>query len=260
MSRGRTPYLSGSPSLRSKSVIFLFGLCFMIDRGYPLYSTHLPMVKAHALSTARLDGAGVARRRAVAYRLGAVLWLTLCSPLAHADFNAGVRAYQSGDLATAFEEFKKAADAGNARAQLNVGLFYDKGLVVEQNRVQAAEWYARAAAAGIAQAQFNLAALYFEGLGVEKDYATALDWYSRAAFGGSGDAQFNLSVMYQEGLGTQVNYVEAHAWLELAGRTLSDIPPGEAEGLRNKMTEEELSRAQKRYEEIRQMVRKDNTP
>lgn len=189
----------------------------------------------------------------------ATLLLTSITPLARADFNAGVRAYQEGDLATALEEFKRAADEGDARAQLNVGVFYDQGLVVAQDPAQAAEWYRRAAEAGIDLAQFNLGTLYFEGLGVEQDYAKALEWYSRAAFGGNGDAQFNLSVMYQEGLGTQVDYVEAHAWLELAARNLNDVSVDDAKRLEKKMTEEELGRAQRRHEELRQMVHTEDT-
>jgi len=202
--------------------------------------------------------------RAGSHRLRAcwlfsTLLLTSISPLTQADFNAGVRAYQEGDLSTALEEFRKAADEGNARAQLNVGVFYDQGLVVSQDHATAAEWYRRAAEAGIELAQFNLGTLYFEGLGVEKDYTSALEWYTRAAFAGNGDAQFNLSVMYQEGLGTQVDYVEAHAWLELATRNLNDVSVDDTKQLEKKMTEEELTRARRRHGELRQMIRKEDT-
>lgn len=217
-----------------------------------------PMYDARVCQRVRRYLSSRGRRRIRACWLLATLLLMSLSPLTRADFNAGVQAYQDGDFPTAFEEFKRAADEGNPRAQLNVGVFYDKGLVVAQDRMQAAEWYRRAADAGVALAQFNLGTLYFEGLGVEQDYTTALDWYSRAAFAGNGDAQFNLSVMYQDGLGTPVNYVDAHAWLQLAARNLKDISVDEAQGLEKKMTEEELSRAGRRYEELRQMVRKED--
>jgi uncharacterized protein len=40
---------------------------------------------------------------------------------AHADYAAGWKAIQSGDFATALQEWKPLAEQGNAKAQVNLG-------------------------------------------------------------------------------------------------------------------------------------------
>jgi len=56
-------------------------------------------------------------------------------------------------------------------------------------------WYRRAAEAGHAAAQFNLGVCYANGDGVAKDAEQAVLWYRRAAEAGHTDAQFNLGVL-----------------------------------------------------------------
>ena len=62
-----------------------------------------------------------------------------------------------------FEEtarwFRKAAEQGNANAQLNLGDLYRNGLGVRQSFEEAACWYRKAAEQGHSQAQGLLRAL-----------------------------------------------------------------------------------------------------
>jgi len=58
------------------------------------------------------------------------LWLTTS---AWAGFDEGVAAYDRGDYATAFEEFRPLAEQGNDDAQFNLGVMYGNGQGVPQD-------------------------------------------------------------------------------------------------------------------------------
>jgi hypothetical protein len=58
-----------------------------------------------------------------------------------------------------------AAHANSAGAQSHLGVMYDRGLGVAQDRVQAVRWYTLAAQQGEPVAQFNLALMYSSGRG-----------------------------------------------------------------------------------------------
>ncbi len=86
-----------------------------------------------------------------------------------ADWEAGVDAYQARDYATALKEFKQLAEKGDAGAQYNLGMMYDKGLGVAQDYKEALKWYRLAAEQGFAAAQYNLGVMYDKGEGVTQD-------------------------------------------------------------------------------------------
>ena len=80
------------------------------------------------------------------------LWITplvilaLLAPLnAGADFDKGVAAYAAGDYVTAAKEFNKAAEQGDADAQLLLGIMYNNGEGVPQDDKEAVKWYRLAA-------------------------------------------------------------------------------------------------------------------
>ena len=64
------------------------------------------------------------------------------------DLNKGWDAYEAGDYATALQEFRPLAGQGNAYAQTNLGVMYDKGQGVLQDNVLAHMWYNLGAANG----------------------------------------------------------------------------------------------------------------
>ena len=112
---------------------------------------------------------------------------------------------------------EKKASAGDAEAQIALGLAYDQGRGIAQDRRTAAEWFAKAAAQGVAEAQFNLGTMYSSGVGVRKDEAKAVEWFEKAATQGFADAQFNLANMYATGRGTEKSVVKAIGWYDKAG-------------------------------------------
>ena len=66
------------------------------------------------------------------------------------------------------------------------------------------------AEAGDAEAQVDLGVMYFVGDGVPQDYAEAVRWYRLAADQGHARAQFNLGFMYATGDGVPQDGVQAH--------------------------------------------------
>ena len=69
-----------------------------------------------------------------------------------AGIDAGFAAYQRGDYATAYREFKGPAGRGDAAAQYNLAVLYDLGRGTDRDIGRAVEWYQRAAAQGNADA------------------------------------------------------------------------------------------------------------
>lgn len=112
---------------------------------------------------------------------------------------------------------EKKAASGDAEAQIAIGMAYDQGKGVTQDRRKAAEWFGKAAAQGVPQAQFNLGTMYDYGVGVRKNEAKALEFFEKAAVQGMADAQFNLANMYAEGRGTPQDLRKAITWYDRAG-------------------------------------------
>jgi len=80
--------------------------------------------------------------------------------------------------------FRKAADQGDAAAQLQIGLLYERGHGVPQDYAQALTWYRKASDQGYATAQAEIGYLYENGLGVSKDTKMARSWKEKAAANG----------------------------------------------------------------------------
>ena len=81
------------------------------------------------------------------------------------------------------------ANAGDAEAQLSLGVMYANEHVVPQDYAQAVAWYRKAAEQGHAAAQFNLGFAYKYGEGVPQDYVEAHKWFNLAASRASAENQ-----------------------------------------------------------------------
>jgi TPR repeat protein len=82
----------------------------------------------------------------------------------------------------------QAAEAGDARAQCNLGILYDNGLddngyAVAGNRPQAVRWLLAAAEQGLPRAQVKLAEVYADAPDTSGSHATAGGWFLLAARG-----------------------------------------------------------------------------
>jgi TPR repeat protein len=120
------------------------------------------------------------------------------------------------DFVQAFETYKNVADAGEAGAELYMGLGYDLGIDLPRSAVEAARWYRKAAAQGSSSAENNLGVLYRNGDGMPKDCEEAAVWFGKAAARGNANAQYSLGRMYLQGDGIERSYAQAAQWLEKA--------------------------------------------
>ena len=96
-------------------------------------------------------------------------------------FEDATAAYELGDYATALHLISTLADRGDADAQFNLGLLYNKGKGVPQNYAEAMIWFRKAAEQGHPVAKLNLGVMYAEGRGVQQDYVRAHMWFNLSA-------------------------------------------------------------------------------
>ena len=171
--------------------------------------------------------------------------LLLGVPSYSADFNKGLTAAQSGDFATALNEWKPLAGQGDADAQTNLGLMYQNGWGVPQDDKEAVYWYKLAAEQGDAKAQYNLGVMYDVGEGVPQDDKEAVRWYTLAAEQEHAKAQYNLGVMYALGEGVIKDYVHAHMWGNIASMNGNDKGETLRGYVAEKMTSSQIEKAQR---------------
>ena len=120
------------------------------------------------------------------------------------------------DNEQAAQWFHKAAEQGHVLAQFNLGLCYDQGVGVAQDSEQAAQWFRKAAEQGHVTAQLNLGLCYHQGIGVAQDNEQAAAWFHKAAEQGHAGAQFNLGVFYLKGIGVAQDAEKAVEWFRKA--------------------------------------------
>lgn len=96
------------------------------------------------------------------------------------------KAYLRGDYSETVEHLHFLAKSGEARAQYDLGVLYDKGQGVPQSSEQAKKLYELAAEQGEPRAEYNLGLMYLNGQGVQPDLVEAYYWISLSA--AQGDA------------------------------------------------------------------------
>lgn len=144
------------------------------------------------------------------------LWIGVAVHPASADFTAGKAAFDEGDYTLAYKELLPAAEAGDARAQVLLGLLTRAGAGTARDEALAVRWFEKAAAQGSAEGEAALGVAYFTGRGVAQDYAQAHAWFTRAADHGDASAQANLGLMHLEGHGVAKDDATAVRWFEKA--------------------------------------------
>jgi uncharacterized protein len=113
---------------------------------------------------------------------------------------------------------QKAAEQGDAIAQLKLAKAYEDGAGVAPNDKLSIQWLRRSADAGNADAQNSLGVAYRMGRGVPKDFKEAVSWYRKAAKGRSANAMFNLGTVYFNGEGEFIDDEQSLIWFILAER------------------------------------------
>ncbi len=111
------------------------------------------------------------------------------------------------------------------------------------------KWYRRAADQGDADAQLKIGDMYFEGRAVAQDYSEAGQWYRFAADHGNAAAQYNLGILYAKGQGVPLDNILAHMWFNLAAvnftsRVSRDRAIAIRDTIARKLSPAEIGRAQ----------------
>jgi TPR repeat protein len=122
---------------------------------------------------------------------------------------------------------------------------YEDGLGgLKQEEAEAVKGYGRAAEQGNADAQMRLGVMYVDGRGAQDD-AEAVKWYRKAAEHGRASAQAVLGVMYESGLGVPPDNVLAHMWLSLAAAQGDGDAAKLRDSLARFMTPDQIAEAQR---------------
>lgn len=108
----------------------------------------------------------------------------------------------------AIKYYTLAADKGFARGQFCLGFLYHR----DKNYSEAIEHLKKAEKRGYNGAQYLLGLMYRDGDGVEQDYSTAFLYVKKAADQGYSPAMHTLACMYEEGQGTTRSGWEALNW------------------------------------------------
>jgi len=124
-----------------------------------------------------------------------------------ADTKAGVEAWSRGDYVAAVTEWRKAAIAGDADAQFNLGQAYKLGRGVPVDLAMAEEWYRKAAVQGHEQAQNNYGLSLFQ----DGKTAEALPWLEKAVARDEPRAELVLGTMLFNGDAVARDWVRAYA-------------------------------------------------
>ncbi len=144
-------------------------------------------------------------------------------------FYHGLGVYR--DLSSSFAHYLKAARAGSAPAQHQVGKMFLNGEGVARDREWGLSWLRKSAAQGHVGARLALGALYAEGEGTPEDRKEAVSWLHDAARQGNAEAQDILKKLEKEvaedSLPEEEMLARAYACLEGKG-----VPQDKAEAVR----------------------------
>lgn len=120
------------------------------------------------------------------------------------------------------DSVRQQAEAGNVRAQAELGWMYSNGRGVPQNFLLAAKWYRKAAEQGNGNAQFALGLLYNKGEGVPRDLVLAYMWLNLAASQAVGDDR-DFKVRVRDGVASKLTIAQVEAAQQMA-RIWYDFP------------------------------------
>ncbi|MEQ8666162.1 MAG: tetratricopeptide repeat protein [Rhodospirillales bacterium] len=123
------------------------------------------------------------------------------------------------DPKKSFRLFKQSSQQGNAEAFFQLGRLYELGLGTETSFSEAARAYATAIRlTGHRRALLALGMMHFQGQGVVHSEVKAAEYFRQAAEQGEPAAQFLMGRIYESGFGVPRDPIEAYKWYALSGR------------------------------------------
>ena len=109
--------------------------------------------------------------------------------------------FASGRQTEGVALYRKAADAGDARAMVSLATLMENGDHIGKNLRMAYTLYEKASARDNPDAAINLGVALFNGIGAQKDIPRALELFRKASQLGSARATFNLAKLVSDGIG-----------------------------------------------------------
>lgn len=149
------------------------------------------------------------------WMIGAALFSS-CVFASQPDDSAGQVAFKNKDYAAAYREWKPLADRGDANAQFNLAVLYERGLGVRRDFSEAFMLCHLAAAQGLAAAEVELGRMYARGWGTAQRYGEALEWFEKAAEQGDPNGERNVGWLYDQGYGVARDYKMAAKYYRMA--------------------------------------------
>jgi len=119
------------------------------------------------------------------------------------------------DLELAFKWYLAAAEQGEPESQMHVARIYEAGRIGEPNLVAAESWYMKAVENGHELAATNLGLMYYQAAKNDADYEKSFQLFSFAADKGDGLAHYHLAHMHVNGHGVEqsIAYALLHAYI-----------------------------------------------
>ncbi|MCJ2017145.1 hypothetical protein MKK84_06860 [Methylobacterium sp. E-065] len=121
-----------------------------------------------------------------------------------------------GDPAEAFAWLLRAAEAGKAEAQANVGWLRMRGIGCERDRAEAHRWLTAAAAHDISQAALGLAEYYGAADAADQDLGQCVHWAKKASELGNASGSHRYGLALRDGAGIERDLPEAERYFTLA--------------------------------------------
>ena len=164
------------------------------------------------------------------------------------------KAMRPAQYQEAGEWLRKSAETGNAEAQFQLGTLYQSGRIKGQDPTNAVVWLEKAAAQRHVAALYNLGSMYGTGRGAPRDPQAAVRYFRQAAELGDGYAQYNLARRCEEGQGTPKDPVEAWKWYELASSSGIASANDGKRALESRLTPQQLEQARQAVEAFRKQA------
>jgi TPR repeat protein len=167
---------------------------------------------------------------------------------AHAQLLLGLNYLRGNGIALnpskAVEWVRKAAQQHEPIAQYWLGTLYEHGDGISPDSAEAIRWYEAAAAQGNRKAMHALGVAFAQGHGAPQNYATAAAWFAKAAELGLVNSEFNLGVLYERGLGVPQSLREAYRWYAIAAVRGDEESHLRIEALKTQLTAQDIAIAQ----------------
>ncbi len=122
------------------------------------------------------------------------------------------------DATLPIETLRIQAEAGDAEAQFNLGLKYEKGDEIELELGEAFAWFKKAAEQGHIAGQWKIAEACCNGIGTQVNLREAVKWWKQIALSGDPAATYNVGLAYSEGWLGQPDPKRAMSWWRRAAQ------------------------------------------